>query len=62
MKDDEILRKNNLEPPGAGGSARVAAVIFKLASQLKPPVRLHQCSRPLWLIKRNDLGANDISG
>ena len=40
MVEDELLRKNNLAPPGApGASAREAAVIFKLASQLKPEVR-----------------------
>ncbi|KAJ6570093.1 hypothetical protein DFH09DRAFT_1154023 [Mycena vulgaris] len=39
MADDEILRKYNLQAPGAGGgTAREAGVIFKLAARLKPPV------------------------
>jgi nuclear RNA export factor len=39
MLDDEELRKHNLLPPGAPGSSpREAAVIFKLASHLKPAV------------------------
>ncbi|KAF5342152.1 hypothetical protein D9611_001419 [Ephemerocybe angulata] len=38
--DDELVKKYDLTPPGVGGgSAREAAVIFKLASELKPPVR-----------------------
>ena len=36
--DDELVKKYNLTPPGHGGSGRDAAVIFKLASQLKPEV------------------------
>lgn len=40
MMDDPELQKHNLLPPGAPGSlAREAAVIFKLASHLKPGVR-----------------------
>ncbi|KAF5367071.1 hypothetical protein D9758_003930 [Tetrapyrgos nigripes] len=39
MIEDEIVKKNNLTPPGHGGSAREAAVIFKIASQLKPEVK-----------------------
>ncbi|KDR78808.1 hypothetical protein GALMADRAFT_244380 [Galerina marginata CBS 339.88] len=39
MIEDETVKKYNLTPPGAGGSARDAAVIFKLASQLKPEVQ-----------------------
>ena len=39
MLDDDELRKHNLLPPGAPGSSpREAAVIFKLASHLKPEV------------------------
>lgn len=39
MIDDDIVKKYNLTPPGTGGGgARDAAVIFKLASQLKPEV------------------------
>lgn len=39
MQDDEFLAKNRLLPPGApGSSAREAAVIFKIAGQLKPEV------------------------
>jgi nuclear RNA export factor len=39
MLDDEELQKHNLLPPGAPGSSpREAAVIFKLASHLKPEV------------------------
>ena len=39
MIDDEVVKKHNLSPPGHGGSAKDSAVIFKLASQLKPEVR-----------------------
>jgi nuclear RNA export factor len=39
MLDDPELVKHGLLPPGAPGStAREASVIFKLASNLKPPV------------------------
>ena len=38
LVDDELVKKYNLTPPGHGGSARDAAVVFKLASQLKPEV------------------------
>jgi nuclear RNA export factor len=39
MMEDETLRKHNIAAPGApGATAREAAVIFKLASQLKPEV------------------------
>jgi len=38
MIDDEVVKKYNLAPPGRGGTARDASVIFKLASQLKPQV------------------------
>lgn len=40
MIDDEVVKKHNLSPPGRGGTARDAAVIFKLASQLKPEVNI----------------------
>jgi nuclear RNA export factor len=41
MVDDETVKKYNLNPPGTGGGgARDAAVIFKLASQLKPEVNM----------------------
>ncbi|KAF8813361.1 NTF2-like protein [Phlegmacium glaucopus] len=36
---DEVVKKHNLSPPGFGGSPKDAAVIFKLASQLKPEVQ-----------------------
>ena len=37
--DDEILKKNNITPPGRPGSSNKEwPVVFKLASQLKPPV------------------------
>jgi len=39
MIEDDVVKKYNLLPPGSGGSARDAAVIFKLASQLKPEVQ-----------------------
>jgi nuclear RNA export factor len=32
------VKKFNLMPPGHGGNARDAAVLFKLAKELKPPV------------------------
>lgn len=42
MSDDAVLKKNNITPPGVPGSSpREMAVIFKLASQLKPAVRCH---------------------
>ncbi|TFK27812.1 NTF2-like protein [Coprinopsis marcescibilis] len=38
--DDDLVKNYNLAPPGTGGgNAREAAVIFKLASELKPPVK-----------------------
>ncbi|KAF9448656.1 NTF2-like protein [Macrolepiota fuliginosa MF-IS2] len=37
--DDEIVKKHSLTPPGYGGDSRTAAVIFKLAGQLKPEVQ-----------------------
>jgi hypothetical protein len=41
MLEDELVKQHHLTPPGApGGGAREAAVIFKLASQLKPEVRM----------------------
>lgn len=40
MSEDEAIMRAGLLPPGVpGGTGREAAVIFKLASQLKPPVR-----------------------
>ncbi|KAI0035362.1 hypothetical protein K488DRAFT_39110, partial [Vararia minispora EC-137] len=40
MSEDELLSRARLLPPGMpGSSGKEAAVIFKLASQLKPPVR-----------------------
>jgi nuclear RNA export factor len=45
MVDDETVKKYNLNPPGTGGGgARDAAVIFKLASQLKPEVHVSSFS------------------
>lgn len=38
MVEDDVVKKYNLTPPGSGGTARDAAVIFKLASQLTPEV------------------------
>ena len=41
MSEDEMISKAGLLPPGIPGSTgKEASVIFKLASQLKPPVRL----------------------
>src|SRR5882757_402820 len=40
MSEDEMISRAGLLPPGVpGGTGKEAAVIFKLASQLKPPVR-----------------------
>lgn len=40
MSEDESIMRAGLLPPGVpGGTGREAAVIFKLAAQLKPPVR-----------------------
>ncbi|KAG6860431.1 hypothetical protein C0995_011199 [Termitomyces sp. Mi166 len=36
--DEEVLKKNNLSPPGYGGGVKDAAVIFKLAKELEPKV------------------------
>ncbi|KAF9026032.1 NTF2-like protein [Hymenopellis radicata] len=38
MIEDPIVKKYNLKPPGRGGTAKEAAVIFKLAKGLTPPV------------------------
>jgi nuclear RNA export factor len=39
--DDEVVKKHHLSSPGlGGGSAREAAVILKLAGELKPPVSM----------------------
>ncbi|PFH51065.1 hypothetical protein AMATHDRAFT_3332 [Amanita thiersii Skay4041] len=45
MIDDEVVKKSKLMPPGYGGSARDAAVIFKLASQLTPEVKTLSLAR-----------------
>ncbi|KAH0585512.1 hypothetical protein H2248_008748 [Termitomyces sp. 'cryptogamus'] len=37
--DEEILKKNNIQPPGYGGGVKDAAVIFKLAKELTPKVK-----------------------
>ncbi|SJK99733.1 uncharacterized protein ARMOST_03044 [Armillaria ostoyae] len=50
MIEDEVVKKHNLTPPGHGGSAKEAGVIFKLAKQLQPPVM------------KLDLSHNRISG
>ncbi|KXN86469.1 mRNA export factor mex67 [Leucoagaricus sp. SymC.cos] len=39
MIDDEVVKQHSLTPPGYGGDSRTAAVIFKLAAQLKPEVQ-----------------------
>ena len=40
MSEDEVITRAGLIPPGVpGGTGKEASVIFKLASQLKPPVR-----------------------
>ncbi|KIP04393.1 hypothetical protein PHLGIDRAFT_31380 [Phlebiopsis gigantea 11061_1 CR5-6] len=40
MQEDEFIAKHRLTPPGApGSSAREAAVIFKIAGQLKPEIQ-----------------------
>ncbi|KAJ3995862.1 hypothetical protein F5050DRAFT_1799946 [Lentinula boryana] len=39
MIEDDIVKKFNLSPPGHGGSSRDAAVVFKLARELKPQVQ-----------------------
>ncbi|KAG6835462.1 hypothetical protein H0H93_001250, partial [Arthromyces matolae] len=37
--DDELVKKYHLSVPGRGGDVRDAAVIFKLAKELTPPVK-----------------------
>ncbi|KAI0067186.1 NTF2-like protein [Artomyces pyxidatus] len=40
MSEDDIVKRSHVIPPGmAGSTGKEAAVIFKLAAQLKPPVR-----------------------
>ncbi|GJE96575.1 NTF2-like protein [Phanerochaete sordida] len=39
MAEDDFVVKNQLTPPGAPGSGREAAVIFKLAKELKPEIQ-----------------------
>ncbi|KAG7089928.1 hypothetical protein E1B28_011560 [Marasmius oreades] len=39
LMDDDLVKANKLQPPGYGGSGREAAVIFKLAKELKPEVQ-----------------------
>lgn len=49
MSEDEAIMRAGLLPPGVpGGSGREAAVIFKLASQLKPPVRSIHSNHPFF--------------
>ena len=61
MIDDETVKKYNLSPPGTGGGgARDAAVIFKLASQLKPEVYMSLLSQNPCLTC--SLGTNTVSG
>lgn len=62
MLDDPELAKHGLLPPGAPGStAREASVIFKLASNLKPPVSLcFYYDLADWLIIM--AGSNDLLG
>jgi hypothetical protein len=59
MSEDEIIMRAGLLPPGVpGGTGREAAVIFKLASQLKPPVRhFHSSHFPFLILS----GSNNIS-
>ncbi|KAH8100008.1 hypothetical protein BXZ70DRAFT_939960 [Cristinia sonorae] len=46
MLDDDFIKKNNLVPPGAPSSSqKEAAVIFKLAKELKPPVETLSLAR-----------------
>ncbi|KAF8731470.1 hypothetical protein AX14_004833 [Amanita brunnescens Koide BX004] len=45
MVEDDVVKKYNLTPPGSGGTARDAAVIFKLASQLTPEVQTLSLAR-----------------
>ncbi|KAI3615783.1 mrna export receptor mex67 [Moniliophthora roreri] len=52
--EDEIVKTNKLQPPGYGGSAREAAVIFKLAKELKPEVQSLDLSN-------NRLSGQDLS-
>ena len=38
MIEDEVVKKYGLTPAGFGGTAKDAAVIFKLAGQFRPQV------------------------
>ncbi|KAF9266467.1 NTF2-like protein [Marasmius fiardii PR-910] len=51
--DDEMVKSNKLQPPGYGGTTREAAVIFKLAKELKPEVQSLDLSNNKW--NGNDL-------
>ena len=60
MIEDEVVKKHNLTPPGSGGTVRDAAVIFKLASQLTPEVRM--AIFPPFTCGNILIGANVVSG
>jgi nuclear RNA export factor len=52
MSEDEVIMRAGLLPPGVpGGTGKEAAVIFKLASQLKPPVCHFYSSQLSFLIR-----------
>jgi hypothetical protein len=44
LVDHDLVKKLNLTAPGYGGDARLAGVLYKIASQLKPKVRSFFCS------------------
>ena len=60
MIEDEVVKKHDLSPPGFGGTAKDAAVIFKLAGQLKPEVFLS--TRTIILsVSYSCIGSNTVS-
>ena len=61
MIQDEVVKKHNLSPPGFGGTTKDAAVIFKLASQLKPEVYLSLRELLFLPMSYPSIGSNTVS-
>ena len=62
MLDDPIVQKYNLLVPGIpGSSGKEAAIMFKLAAQLRPPVSFRRCSSPFPPFYSIPTGADIIS-
>lgn len=62
MSEDEELGKARILPPGVpGANGREAAVIFKLAASLKPPVRPALVLHEFILLIRSVVGQDGVS-